>query len=421
MGKTTISIHNTLFRINGDLTYSEIPTNRPEAQGLLMNARFIQGVFDDVDDPGRFARWGHAEWDPTAHTQGLIDALPQWYDHGLRAFTVGFQGGGPCFTIDNQTIANNPFGSDGARLDAAYAERMDRLIRGADEIGMVVIVSFFYGAQTRFLKDGRAVRRAVTTASQFLRDGGYTNVLIEVANELNIGDFKRHPIIQEPEGMASLIDLARETSGGMAVGCSGGGGYRNREVAEVSDYVLIHGNGTTRQRYYNMIREVQGWELHRPIVCNEDSQAIGQIDVAFKTGTSWGYYNNMTKQEPPADWSITKGEDSFFAHRMAAGIGIEIPELSEGNRFYLQGLEPHMTYAGERWIRLASLYPESIDFVDFYKDETLVSTAYDEPFAVGFVTNWRQQGVPAGDEDQWRAVIHLAGGDVIERRGEDDS
>ena len=98
MGKTTISIHNTLFRINGDLTYSEIPTNRPEAQGLLMNARFIQGVFDDVDDPGRFARWGHAEWDPTAHTQGLIDALPQWYDHGLRAFTVGFQGGGPCFT-----------------------------------------------------------------------------------------------------------------------------------------------------------------------------------------------------------------------------------------------------------------------------------------------------------------------------------
>ncbi|MFP6644561.1 MAG: hypothetical protein VCF24_13545, partial [Candidatus Latescibacterota bacterium] len=108
-------------------------------------------------------------------------------------------------------------------------------------------------------------------------------------------------------------------------------------------------------------------------------QAIGQIDVAFKTGTSWGYYNNMTKQEPPADWSITKGEDTFFAHRMAAGIGIEVPDLPEEDRFYLQGLEPHMTYGGERWIRLAILHPESIDFVDFYKGETLVATAYDEP------------------------------------------
>lgn len=192
--------------------------------------------------------------------------------------------------MNNQTIDNNPFGTDGAQLDVAYAERMDRLIRGADALGMVVIVSFFYGAQTRFLRDGKAVRQAVVTASEFLRDGGYTNVLIEVANELNIGDFKRHPIIQQPQGMASLIDLARASSGGIAVGCSGGG-YLNREVAEASDFVLIHGNGTTRQRYYNMIQEVRSWGLNQPIVCNEDSQAIGQIDVAFETRTSWGYYN----------------------------------------------------------------------------------------------------------------------------------
>lgn len=76
MSKTVISIDNTLFCINGDLTYSEIPASKPEVQGLLMNARFIQGVFDDGSDPARFARWGHAHWDPSAHTQGLIDALP---------------------------------------------------------------------------------------------------------------------------------------------------------------------------------------------------------------------------------------------------------------------------------------------------------------------------------------------------------
>ena len=84
---------------------------------------------------------------------------------------------------------------------------------------------------------------------------------------------------------------------------------------------------------YNMIRDIQSWDLNRPIVINEDSHAIGQMEVTYHTRTSWGYYNNMTKQEPPADWSVTKGEDTFFAHRMAEGIGIKLPPIpnSSGN------------------------------------------------------------------------------------------
>ena len=45
MGKTNISIENESFLINGKLTYSEINTSKPQAHGLLMNARFIQGIF----------------------------------------------------------------------------------------------------------------------------------------------------------------------------------------------------------------------------------------------------------------------------------------------------------------------------------------------------------------------------------------
>ena len=142
---------------------------------MLLNDRFIQGIFDDKAAPKRFARFGHTHFDPAAHTDSLVAALPAWYSHGLRAFTVGFQGGGPCFTIDNDTIDNNPFGETGTQLDPAYAERMDRLIRGADAVGLVVIVSFFYGAQARRLHDGRAIRNAVTTASRFLKKGTITN------------------------------------------------------------------------------------------------------------------------------------------------------------------------------------------------------------------------------------------------------
>ncbi len=127
MPATQLSIQGEAFLINGRLTYSELPGSKPNAHGLLMNARFIQGIFDDKADPGRFARWGQTQWDPAHHTQELISSLPEWHRYGLRAFTVGLQGGGPCFTINNLTIDNNPFGADGKQLDLAYADRLDRL------------------------------------------------------------------------------------------------------------------------------------------------------------------------------------------------------------------------------------------------------------------------------------------------------
>ena len=162
MPDTRLSIDGERFRINDALTYAEIDGSRPDAHGLLMNARFIQGVFDDTADRERYDRWGRGPFDAEAHTDALIAALPDWHAHGLRAFTVGFQGGGPCFTINRTSMCVNPFGEDGAALDPAYAGRMDRLIRSADALGMVVIVSYFYGAQARRLRDGRAVRAAVT-------------------------------------------------------------------------------------------------------------------------------------------------------------------------------------------------------------------------------------------------------------------
>ena len=416
MPQTFLSIQGESFLINGQLIYSEIPGSNENAHGLLMNARFIQGVFDDKADPRRFDRFGRGRFDADQHTDNLIAALPAWYDVGLRAFTVGLQGGGPCFTTNNRTIDNNPFGDDGTALDPAYAARLDRLIRGADALGMAVIVSYFYGDQSLRLRDGRAVRAAVKTASNFLRDGGYKNVIVEVANEYDVGPFKEHPLLYFPEGVATLVDLARQESGGLPVGCSGMGGTINREIAEASDVILIHGNGCSRQKLYNMIQTVRSWDLNRPIVCNEDSQAIGQMEVTFATRTSWGYYNNMTKQEPPADWGITKGEDQFFARRMAAGIGIEMPALPMSEQYYLQGLEPEMTDDGKRWLRLASLYPERINFVEFYRNGELYYISYDESFSVHFESNWRQGGVTVRSSDEhWSAIIHLRTGEILER------
>ena len=419
MTATSLDIQGEQFLINGQLTYAAVPGSSPQVRGLLMNARFIQGVFDDSADPSRFARFGHAEWDPEANTDRLISALPEWHAHGLRAFTVGLQGGGPCFTTDNSTIHNNPFGADGTEFDPAYAGRLDRLIRAADAAGMVVIVSYFYGSQARRIRDGRGIRAAVTSASHFLRDGGYTNVIIEVANEQNISSFDSHPLVHTSEGTAALIDLARQESGGLPVGCSGGGGHADPEICRASDVLLIHGNGCTRQRYYNLVRQVRAWAPGKPVVCNEDSQAIGQLRVALNTRSSWGYYNNMTKQEPPADWSITPGEDTFFALRLCQMLGIEkeMPPFEE--QYYLQGFEAQMAYGGQRWIRMASLYPESIDRVEYFRNGELTDVAYDEPFSVGFKGNWIQSGTTITPQDrEWKAIIHLRDGRKLEKKAE---
>ena len=56
MGKTNLSIRGRDFYVNGKPVYDEIKSN-DNSKGLLMNARFIQGMFDDKTDKERFNRF----------------------------------------------------------------------------------------------------------------------------------------------------------------------------------------------------------------------------------------------------------------------------------------------------------------------------------------------------------------------------
>ena len=414
MGKTKLQICNTKFLINGELTYSEYPDCPEENRGLLMNARFIQGIFDDKADASRFERFGR-HFDPEENTASLIAALPEWYAHGLRAFTVGFQGGGPCFTMaDLQSIDNNPFSEDGMHIDRRYLDRMHRIIEAADELGMVVIVSCFYGHQVRFLRDDIAVMEAVKSVSNWLRDQGYTNVILEIANEHNIDPYKVHPILYDEKGIVELLHIARRESAGILVGCSSTNSYFPEKIARESDVILIHGNNMPRQDFYNYIQLVKKIKPERPIVCNEDSQALGNMWVALNEGISWGYYNNMTKQEPPVAWQITEGEDRFYAMRMRESFGIGGNTLQPEEQFYLQGLKADETCDGKRWIRLASMYPETIKKVIFKRNGVYFATAYDDPFTIHYIVNWLQGPVEGIEEGEvWTAEVYLADGSVI--------
>jgi len=412
--KTKISIRGDSFLINGDPVYGEIPGANPDSLGLMWNQRVIQGVFDDKKDKSRFNQFKMKVFDPAKNTENLIAALPEWHAYGMRAITVGFQGGWPVGAVNVEEIDNNPFSPDGLSLDAEYAGRMDSIIRAADEIGAVVIVSLLYWAQSRAFADGRAAANAVRTGARFVRDGNYTNVILEVANEYNISPFKNHPLIYSAQGMAQLIKIAREESGGALVGCSGGGGMADREVVEESDVAIVHGNGLTRGEYYDFIQKVKGWAGGKPIICNEDSPCCTRVDVGLETHTSWGYYNNYTKQIPPADYGVMQGEDLFFARRVARAVGIPVGELAFEDRYYLQGLEEDTDFNGMRAVRLAAEYPETVDYVDFIMDGKKLYRSYDEPFLLNRESTWLATPIKvSGEIRKWEAAIRLADGRTI--------
>jgi len=412
MGQTKLSVKGRDFYINGKLVYDEVAVDN-HSKGLLMNARFIQGIFDDQFDRKRYNRFGKI-FDPDQHTDDFISALPEWYNYGLRAVTVGMQGGMPVFTMDIRTVDHNPFGPDGKTFDQAYAKRLDKIIQAADKLGMVVIVNILYWAQALRLNNDEAIIDALKSACYFLKNGHYTNVIIDVANEYNIDMWNDLKMIQNPKSMKNLIELVREESGGMLVGSSGGGGLVDQEVVDASDVVLIHGNGLTRGEYYDFVLQVQKMAPNKPILCNEDSPCISRIDIAHLTHTSWGHYDNFTKQEPPCDWGITKGQDFFFARRMARVLGIELEELCLEDQFYLQGLEPNTSWNGRRWIRLAAEYPEKINYVDFYRNGVFIYRSYDEPFFMYRETTWIQKPwIMKKDDKIWTAEIVLHDGTTL--------
>ncbi len=415
MAKTSYKIENGEFYINGRLTYSEIPHGNPQVRGLLFNARFINGVFDDInpDHAGKYDRFGR-KFDRDRNTEDLIKALPAWYEAGLRAITVGLQAGGPIYTYEDWgCICTNAFSPDGRSLNKDTWDRLVRILKAADELGMLVIVSFFYQAQIQYLENDGAILEASKTACQALRELEYDNVIIEIANEYNILDAHvKDTALIKGKNMAAWIRKVREwTDGRFAVGSSAGGIYADKEVILASDISLVHGNTARRQELHDFVRRIRSWKPEQPVVVNEDSPLFTHLEVAVEDHFSWGYYNNMTKQEPPCDWGITRGEDEYFAQRLSGLIGISRPDME--NEVYLQGFEPEMTIAGGRYVRAACRRPELIDRVRFYEDDTLLDVAYAEPFMLYSQATWIQEPYfPSKGAAAFRAEVVMLDGQV---------
>ena len=128
-------------------------TNRgTRAEGLLMNVRMVNAVFEDRRKP---------DLDPAAITDRFLAQLPDYAAHGVNAFTLCLQGGMPGY----EGALNSAFEPDGS-LREPYLARVARVIEACDRAGLVVILGCFYQRQDQVLADEAAVRAAVVNVAE---------------------------------------------------------------------------------------------------------------------------------------------------------------------------------------------------------------------------------------------------------------
>jgi hypothetical protein len=117
---TTVSIRGGDFLINGRPTFEGRQWRGYRIEGLLPNARMVQGVFDDLNPETR-GRWAYPDtqrWDADRNTSEFVAAMTAWRAHGLLAFTLNLQGGSPEGYSRAQPWHNSAFDADGTMRPA---------------------------------------------------------------------------------------------------------------------------------------------------------------------------------------------------------------------------------------------------------------------------------------------------------------
>lgn len=333
--QTVVNIKGDEFHVNGSPTYPGRHWKGHKIQGLLINSRMVQGIFDDLNPvpAPEFAYPDTKKWDAQRNNNEFVAAMKQWHAYGLNAFTLNMQGGSP-YGYGNKATLNPGYHPDGS-LMKPYMDRLDNILREADRLNMVVILGLFYFGQDQYLKDEQAVVHAVTNMINWLFEKKYRNVIIEIANETGHRTYD-HKILA-PDRIHELIDLVKRTEKNgyrylvstSFLGCA----VPTENVVKASDFLLIHGNGAKSPKQIQLLidstRKVNGYRL-MPVVNNEDDhyefdQEENNFAVSIKNYVSWGYFDFRFKGETdfkegyqsiPVDWGINSERKKAFFNKV---------------------------------------------------------------------------------------------------------
>jgi len=345
--KTVVSIKKDMFYINGKPTYKGVYWNGNKIEGLLMNSRMVQGIFDDLN-PATVGNWKYPDtqkWDADRNTNEFITAMDQWYAHGLLAFTLNLQGGSP-LGYGNKGWINSAFDNKG-ELRPEYMARLKKILDRADEKGMVVILGLFYFGQEKMMENEAAVYKAVDNTMNWLFKNQYKNVIIEVVNETGTKTYK-HKILQTDSihQMINYIKAKKQNGYRYLVSTSfSGAKIPVNEVIKASDYILLHGNDVDNPADIpKMVEKTKAMEKYtpKPIVFNEDDhfdfdKPSNNFVESIKAYASWGYFDyrflkglrgsevdeafNDGYQSVPVNWGISSPRKKAFFDKLKEVTG----------------------------------------------------------------------------------------------------
>jgi len=352
MASTTISIKGEHFLLNNQPLLHGREYKGRGLTGRLLNARLIQGIFDD-DNPDTRSRWSLPDgrpYDARRNTDAFIAMLPKWKACGLQSFTIGLQGGSPEGYSQHQPWINTAISPDGS-LKPAYMKRLAQILEAAMHLGMTPMISLFYYAQVVHIRDEPAVCRAVDAVTDWLVDHAYTHCLVEVANESNDKVF-HHPILY-PDRIPELIQRIQERSSGKVPTPVGrllvSTSYLTSHAVPddgvaAADFVLLHGNDAKGPDDIRaMVKRVRGQSTYRgqPIVFNEDDHYDFEVSdnhflAALDAGASWGYFDYRFEgegyhegyQSMPCSWEIDSDRKRAFFTLLAHVAGGVPPTAS---------------------------------------------------------------------------------------------
>lgn len=337
---TKVSIKGEHFYINGQPTFKGRSWKGHNIEGLLPNSRMVQGIFDDRNPETR-AQWAYSDtkqWDADRNTNEFLTAMPVWKQHGLLAITLNLQGGSPQGYSKDQPWYNSAFNEDGS-WEPHYFTQLQRILDKADELGMVVILGYFYFGQDERIKDEAAVIRAVDNATDWILEQGYQNVLVEINNECNVR--YDHAILQ-PDRVHELIQRVKNKKvkgRRLLVSTSyGGGAIPQPSVVQESDFLLLHGNGVKDPaKITEMVQKTRAVAGYRPmpLVFNEDDhfdfdQPMNNFVAATQAYASWGFFDYRMKDEGfddgyqsvPVNWGISSTRKRAFFEKVKEITGL---------------------------------------------------------------------------------------------------
>ena len=335
---TTVTIAGEDFHINDQPTYTGRMWRDHRIEGLLLNSRMVQATFNDRNT-NTVARWAYADtgrWDADRNTREFIAAMPEWRRHGLLAVTINLQGGSPEGYSSSQPWENSAFNPDGSLRTNDFA-RLEKILDRADELGMIVMLGYFYFGQDQRLVDEAAVIRATDDTTHWLLTHGWRNVLVEVNNECNVS---YHHDILKPARVPELIKRVQQQKADghrLLVSTSyGGGAVPGTTVVAAADFLLLHGNGLNRPAAVaELVRKTRAMLTEtKPILINEDDhydfdQPTNNFIAAVSEHASWGFFDFRRRgegfaegyQSVPVNWDLSSDRKRGFFRLLAEITG----------------------------------------------------------------------------------------------------